>query len=109
MISGIARLPSRRRTIGIMVRQDLKFLYRRYRLGFIWTLGEPFLLAVLMWAVFSFIFAGGRGIGLQPFIVFLITGIYPFTWLSQTIRRSPRSFRRFGDVLQSSPLPPATA
>ena len=108
MISGIARLPSRRRTIGIMVRQDLKFLYRRYRLGFIWTLGEPFLLAVLMWAVFSFIFAGGRGIGLEPFIVFLITGIYPFTWLSQTIRRSPRSFRRFGDVLQNSPLPPAT-
>ena len=50
MISGIARLPSRRRTISLMVRQDLKFLYRRYRLGFIWTLGEPFLLAVLMWA-----------------------------------------------------------
>ena len=48
MISGIAALPSRRRTIGLMVRQDLKFLYRRYRLGFIWTLGEPFLLAVLI-------------------------------------------------------------
>ncbi len=108
MISALAGPSSRRRTIALMVRQDLKTLYRRYRLGFVWTLGEPFLLAMLMWAVFTFIFAGGRGIGLQPFIVFLITGIYPFTWLSQTIRKSPRSFVRFGDVLQSSPLTPAT-
>ncbi|MFN8129032.1 MAG: ABC transporter permease [Candidatus Nanopelagicales bacterium] len=105
MISDIARLRSARRTIGLMVRQDLKQLYRRYRLGFVWTLGEPFLLALLMWFVFTFIFAGGRGIGLQPFIVFLITGIYPFQWLSGTIRKSPRAFRRYGDVLQTSPLP----
>jgi ABC-2 type transport system permease protein len=108
MISDLVRLPGRRRTISQMVRQDLKFLYRRYRLGFIWTLGEPFMLAILMWVVFSFIFAGGRGIGQQPFIVFLITGIYPFTWLSQTIRRSPRAFIRFGDVLQTSPMPVLT-
>ena len=47
MISDIARLRSARRTIGLMVRQDLKQLYRRYRLGFVWTLGEPFLLALL--------------------------------------------------------------
>jgi ABC-2 type transport system permease protein len=105
MVSEIARLASTRRTIALMVRQDLKQAYRRYRLGFVWTLGEPFLLALLMWFVFTFIFAGGRGIGLEPFIVFLITGIYPFTWLSQTIRKSPRSFIRFGDVLSTSPLP----
>ncbi|MBK6763144.1 MAG: ABC transporter permease [Micrococcales bacterium] len=106
MISDLTRLADRRRTIALMVRQDLKTLYRRYRLGFVWTLGEPFLMAMLMWAVFTFIFAGGRGIGLQPFIVFLITGIYPFTWLSQTIRKSPRAYIRFGDVLQTSPLTP---
>ncbi len=108
MISDLVRLPGRRRTISLMVRQDLKQMYRRYRLGFVWTLGEPFLLAMLMWVVFTFVFAGGRGIGLQPFIVFLITGLYPFQWFSQTIRKSPRSFRRFGDVLQSSPLPAST-
>lgn len=108
MVSDVAQLRRNRRTIGLMVRQDLKQLYRRYRLGFVWTLGEPFMLALLMWFVFTFIFAGGRGIGLQPFIVFLITGIYPFTWLSQTIRKSPRAFSRYGDVLQSSPLPVVT-
>lgn len=108
MLSDIAALRSTRRTMGLMVRQDLKQLYRRYRLGFVWTLGEPFLLAVLMWVVFTFVFAGGRGIALQPFIVFLITGIYPFTWLSQTIRKSPRAFMRYGDVLQTSPLPVVT-
>ena len=108
MVSDVAALRRNRRTVGLMVRQDLKQLYRRYRLGFVWTLGEPFMLALLMWFVFTFIFAGGRGIGLQPFIVFLITGIYPFTWLSQTIRRSPRAFTRYGEVLQSSPLPVVT-
>lgn len=108
MIPDLARLVSTRRTMALMVRQDLKQAYRRYRLGFVWTLGEPFMLALLMWFVFTFVFAGGRGIGLQPFIVFLITGIYPFTWLSQTIRKAPRAFTRYGDVLQTSPLPLVT-
>lgn len=105
MVGTVTRFTSRRKLLSLMVRQDLKIAYSRYRLGFVWALGEPFLMALLMWGVFTFIFAGGRGIGLQPFIVFLITGLYPFAWLSLSNRLGTKVFRRYGDVLETSPLP----
>ncbi|MCB9423676.1 MAG: hypothetical protein H6527_01135 [Actinobacteria bacterium] len=50
MIPGIAALPSRRWTIGPMVRQDLEVsIAATARLHL--TLGEPFLLVVPAWAV----------------------------------------------------------
>jgi len=83
----------------------MKTSYGHYRLGILWTLAEPFAMAIFMWIVFSFILGGDRGIGLDPFIVYLITGMLPFQWLAISIRKGPKVFRRFGPTLSVSPLP----
>jgi ABC-2 type transport system permease protein len=89
-----------------MARQDIKHSYRNYRLGLLWTLAEPFGLAIMMWAVFSFVLSGREeSIGLDPFIVYIITGLLPFQWLSQSIRKGPKVFRKYGGILVFSPLP----
>ena len=108
MISDLASLPGRRRTIALMVRQDLKTLYRRYRLGFVWTLGEPFLLAMLMWAVFSFILR--RRSRDRPATVHRLPdhGDLSVHLALADDPQEPRAFIRFGDVLESSPLSPVT-
>ena len=105
-MSEIAELVSRRRTLSLMTRQDIKHSYRNYRLGLLWTLAEPFGLAIMMWAVFSFVLSGREArIGLDPFIVYIITGLLPFQWLSQAIRKGPKVFRKYGAMLVFSPLP----
>lgn len=105
-MSEVVELVSRRRTLMLMTRQDIKHSYRNYRLGLLWTLAEPFGLAIMMWAVFSFVLSGREGrIGLDPFIVYIITGLLPFQWLSQAVRKGPKVFRKYGGMLVFSPLP----
>lgn len=104
-MSGTTDLLAHRRTLGLMARQEMKQSYSRYRLGILWTLAEPFFMAILMWTVFRFLLGGDRGIGLDPFIVYLVTGMLPFQWLSQSIRKGPRILRRYGPMVASSPLP----
>ncbi|MDP4013979.1 MAG: ABC transporter permease [Candidatus Nanopelagicales bacterium] len=93
-----------RRTLALLTRQDIKSSYDRFRLGILWTLAEPFLFAVMMWFVFTYIFGGVR-VGLAPMVVYLVTGLYPFTWLGTAIRKGPKTFTKFDDLLLFSPLP----
>ncbi len=88
-----------------MARQDLKNEYGRYNFGLLWTVGEPLLMAFVMWGVFTFLFRSTRGIALDPFIVYLVTGMVPFSWLSSSIRQGPRTFRRYRSFLTFSKLP----
>lgn len=106
LLSEVGELITHRRTLRLMARQDLKNTFRNYRLGLVWALAEPLGLALMMWLVFSFIFTGRADrIGLDPFIVYLITGILPFQWLAQSIGRGPKVFRKYGNMLTYSPLP----
>lgn len=104
-MSELQQLVARRGTLGLLARQDVKKSYGHYRLGMLWTLAEPFAMALMMYVVFRFILGSTRGIGLDPFIVYLITGMLPFQWLSQSIRKGPRVFRKYGNMLSFSPLP----
>ncbi len=94
-----------RRLLLLMVRQDMKNSYGKYRFGILWTLGEPLLTALLMYTVFHFLFRTTRGIALDPFMVYLVTGMVPFSWLSSSINRGPGTFRRYGTYLTFSKLP----
>jgi ABC-2 type transport system permease protein len=94
-----------RRLLYLMARQDLKNDYGRYRFGILWTLGEPLLMAVLMYTVFHFVFRTTRGIALDPFMVYLFTGMVPFAWLSSSINKGPTTFRRYQTFLTFSKLP----
>lgn len=105
MTTVVDQLVSHRDTVGLMVRQDLKSYYGRYRLGLLWTMGEPFLQAMFMWIVFAFLFGSTKGIAQQPFIIYVITGLLPLGWLTSSISGGPKVLRRYGDLLVTSKLP----
>jgi ABC-2 type transport system permease protein len=96
---------NQRKLLALMARQDMKSEYGKYRFGILWTLGEPLLVSALMWSVFTFIFQTTRGIALDPFIVYLATGMLPFAWLSASVARGPNTFRKYGSLLTFSKLP----
>ncbi|MCB0917996.1 MAG: ABC transporter permease [Actinobacteria bacterium] len=107
-MSTLTELARRRGLLGLMVRQDMKTEYGKYQFGILWTLAEPLLVSVLMFVVFHFIFQTTRGIEVQPFIVYLATGMIPFAWLSKSIGSGPKTFRRYGTMLTFSNLPMVT-
>ncbi|MCH9816546.1 MAG: ABC transporter permease [Actinomycetia bacterium] len=87
------------------MRQELKQTYGRYKLGLLWTMGEPFVQALFMWIVFAFIFGSTKGITLEPFIVYLVTGLVPLAWLSASVAKSTKAFRRYSKDAATSALP----
>lgn len=104
-MSTVQQLVNHRETVGLMVRQDLKRYYGRYRLGLLWTMGEPLLQATFMWIVFAFLFGSTKGITQTPFILYLITGLLPLGWLNKSVGGGPKVLRRYGRQLVTSKLP----
>ena len=94
------------RLMVLMARQDLKSSFQNYKLGMVWALAEPFAMAILIWLVFSFIRAGRADrIGLDPFVIYIVTGFLPFQWLVRSMNKGPKVFKKYGPMLMSSPLP----
>lgn len=84
--------------------RDLQRNYRKYRLGYVWTLLEPLGMSVVLWFVFSELL-GARKLGLQPYVLFLTIAILPWWWFTKAVGASTRVFRRHPGQLEISVLP----
>ncbi len=88
----------------MLVIRDLQKQYRKYRLGYLWSLLEPLGMSLVLWFVFS-VLLGARKLGLQPYMLFLTIAILPWWWFTKGIAASTRVFRR--DTGQLHGQPPA--
>lgn len=103
--SPLRSLIEHRRTIGLFTRQDLKSFYGRYKMGLLWTMADPFAQAMFMWFVFAFIFGSTRGITVDPFVLYLVTGLIPLAWLNGSTSGGTKVFRRNAVGVATSALP----
>ena len=75
-----------------LISRDFKLKYRRSVLGVAWSVLNPLLTCLVMWAVFGALF-NQRGQGIEDFPLFLIIGqlMFPNTssrWKSAALRSS---------------------
>lgn len=77
----------------MLVIRDLQIKYRKFRLGYLWTLLEPLGMSVVLWFVFS-VLLGARAFGLQPYLLFLSVAILPWWWFAQGMQAAAKTFRR---------------
>jgi len=70
-----------------MVKTELKVRYRRSFLGFFWSLLHPLLTMTVTSIVFSYIMR----FELEQFVIFLFSGLLPFSFCSQSINLSSTS------------------
>lgn len=81
-----------------LISRDFKLKYRRSVLGVVWSVLNPLLMSLVMYLVFSSVFAGMRGTGIENFAVFLLIGQLLFTLFREATTNAMAS------VLQSAPL-----
>lgn len=99
------RTPARvyRQTLWLLTSRDLRVRYSTSFLGYVWSVLDPLVMAVIYWFVFTQIV--DRSIGADPYIVFLLAGLLPWTWFNGAIGDSTRAFIKDAKLVRSTRLP----
>jgi ABC-2 type transport system permease protein len=97
--------PSQRylRSLWLLTTRDLKVRYSTSFLGYFWSVLEPLVMAGIYWFVFTQIIH--RAVGLEPYIVFLLCGLLPWTWFNGALSDATRAFTREAKLIRSTTIP----
>jgi ABC-2 type transport system permease protein len=98
-----AALWQRRRAVRLLVARDLKVRYASSALGYLWSVLEPLLLAGIYWFVFTQVFS--RTVGAEPYIVFLLAGLLPWTWFNGAVTDAARALHTEAKLVRSTNVP----
>lgn len=72
----------------LLARQELKARYKGRFLGYVWALAHTFALAFVYWIAFKIIMR----LDMPNYSVYLVTGMFPWVWLSVGVMSATRSF-----------------
>jgi ABC-2 type transport system permease protein len=99
--SAVARY---RHSLWLLTKRDLKVRYSTSFLGYFWSILDPLVMAGIYWVVFTQIFHRGK-IGEEPYIVFLLCALLPWTWLNGVISDATRAFTKEAKLIRSTKIP----
>jgi ABC-2 type transport system permease protein len=89
--SRVGGLWQARSVFRLLVVRDLRVRYAGSALGWIWSVLDPLLMAAVYWFVFTRIFT--RSVGEEPYLVFLLAGLLPWTWFQGAVTDTARALR----------------
>jgi ABC-2 type transport system permease protein len=92
-----------RHSLWLLTTRDLKVRYSTSVLGYFWSILDPLVMASIYWFVFTQIFQ--RGVGHEPYIVFLLTALLPWTWFNGAVSDATRAFTREAKLIRSTKIP----
>jgi homopolymeric O-antigen transport system permease protein len=87
----------------VLVRKELKARYKNRFLGYVWALANPFAFAFVYWIAFKFIMR----LEIDNYSLFLITGMFPWVWMSMGVTGATRSFVVNASLIRKVNLPRA--
>jgi ABC-2 type transport system permease protein len=93
-----------RHTLWLLTRRDLRVRYSTSLLGYFWSILDPLVMAAIYWFVFTQIF--NRSVeGEDPYIVFMLAALLPWTWFNGAISDSTRAYTRGAKLIRSTNIP----
>ena len=104
MFANLSQLIRYRGLIQSLVARELKARYRGSVLGFFWSFVNPLLLL----AIYSFVFTTimpARVEGVQPYALFMLCGILPWTWFSASLTEASGSLIAGGNLIKKVLFP----
>lgn len=72
----------------LLARMELKARYKGRVLGYVWSVGTTFAIAFVFWIAFKVIMR----VDITNYSVYLIVGLFPWTWLNASVIAAARSF-----------------
>ncbi|MCU1472628.1 ABC transporter permease [Amnibacterium sp.] len=93
-----------RHALWLLTTRDLKVRYTTSALGYLWSIIDPLMMAGIYWFVFTLIIPHGRA-GQEPYVLFLLSALLPWTWFSGNISDATRAFRSEAKLIRSVKIP----
>ena len=100
----LAQLVRCRGLIQSLVVRELKARYRGSVLGFFWSFVNPLLLLIIYSVVFS-VFLPNRMADIQPYGLFLFTGLLPWTWFATSLNEASSILISGGNLIKKVLFP----
>lgn len=95
-----------RQALWLLTTRDLKVRYTTSALGYLWSIIDPLLMGLIYFVVFTYVFTGrGNTVGEQPYILFLLSAVLPWTWFNGNLSDATRAFRQEGKLIRSVRIP----
>lgn len=85
----------------LLVLKELKVRYKRSVLGYLWAIANPFAFSLVYWVAFKFIMR----VQMDNYIVFVLTGMFPWGWLTQSTIQGTASFTNNLSLVRRVKLP----
>lgn len=90
-------------SLWLLSARDLKVRYSTSALGYLWSVLDPLVMSAIYWFVFTQVF--GRGVGEEPYIVFLISALLPWVWFNASVMDFTRAFKKDARLVRSTAIP----
>jgi lipopolysaccharide transport system permease protein len=94
-------LPQLAELLYLLVRKELTARYKSRFLGYLWALANPFAFAFVYWIAFKFIMR----LEIENYSLFLVTGLFPWVWLSTGVTQATRSYFVNASLIKKARLP----
>lgn len=105
MIEAAVQIARFRGLLAILTARELKARYRGSALGFLWSLINPLLLLGVFSLVFGFILAPVRGGEVRPYVLFLVSGLFPWVWFSSSLLEGASSLSANAGLIRKAVFP----
>lgn len=92
-----------RHTLLLLTARDLRVRYSTSVLGYFWSILDPLVMSAIYFFIFTVVF--NREVGADPYIVFLLAGLLPWTWFNGSVSDSTRAFSRGAKLIRSTKIP----
>lgn len=90
-------------SLWLLSARDLRVRYATSALGYLWSVLDPLVMSIIYWFVFTQVF--GRGVGEEPYIVFLMAALLPWVWFNAAVGDITRAFKKDSRLVRSTAIP----
>lgn len=103
--SRLRAVASSYRVLPLLIVRDLKVRYVGSVLGYLWTVLDPLLMALIYFFVFTKIFQRDAGPDSRPYIVFLVSGLLLWNWAYAVLFDASKSLTAEAKMVRSTNVP----
>ena len=89
--------------LWLLSARDLRVRYSTSALGYLWSVLDPLLMSLIYWFIFTQVFS--RGVGAEPYIVFLLSALLPWVWFNSSVGEFTRAFLKDARLVRSTSIP----